>query len=292
MLSPTLLSAQQWLDGRKQRGEIRPATYDNYWLALRKFAEVVGDKKPKNLNQRDAERYVASLSHLSPGTAILNLAAVRGWCDHLVVRGVLPRNPFVGVRGPRRPEPCSRAFTQTQVAALIGACQTSRERLIIELGVQLGLRASEIASLQVGDIDMIGRLLVVRHGKGGKRAVLGLTEAAETAIVRYLADYPIKAGPLFRSERRPWDGLTRQWVSGIFRRIAYEAKVKDHGWDGNSLHALRHTMATDVYERTKDLYMVKGALRHSRLSTVEHYARNPSLEAVRQGMEGRCYRSS
>lgn len=285
-------ASTRWIRDRRNRGEISKCTVEGYSTALRRFAGVAGAKPVNQINRRDVERLLVHMQRegLSAGTITLNLAVVRSWGDHLVERGTLKSNPARGVRGPKRPTGCPRPYNAEQMAALFAACQTSRDRLIIELAAQLGLRASEIAGLEVGDIDFVGRFLVVRHGKGSKRAVLPLTVAALDALREYLGEVGMVAGPLIRSERFAWAPIGRNWVSSIFRRVAYEAGVKVRSRDGVNLHAVRHTFATDVYERTKDAYLLRDGLRHAQLSTGEQYTKGPAIEALRAGIEGRHYR--
>lgn len=290
-MTPIERAGTRWVRERRNRGEISKCTVEGYSTVIRRFAGVTGPKPVKDITRRDIERFLAHMQrqHLAPGTVCLNLAVLRSWGEHLVDRGTLKTNPARGVRGPKRPSGCPRPYNTEQMQALFAACQSSRDRLIIELAAQLGLRASEICGLEVGDIDFVGELLLIRHGKGSKEAVMPLTVDAVSAIRDYLAEVGTVGGPLIRSET---SGLAigRNWVSCIFRRVAYEAGVKVRARDGVNLHAVRHTFATDVYARTRDPYLLRDGLRHADISTGERYAKGPAMDELRQGIEGRHYR--
>lgn len=290
-VTPLERAATRWVRERRARREISQCTATNYLVALRGFALIVGPRPVTAVTQRDVERYVASQNHLGASTINVRLAAVRSFCEHLVRDGKLNSNPARNVRGPRRPRPCPRSLTDEQMGLLFAACQDSRDRMVISLAVQLGLRCGEIADLETGDVDLIGKTVIVQHGKGGKRAVLPLTGEAEAAIRAYIDAVGLSAGPLVRSLQNPQVPLSRQWVSQIFRRVAYEAGVKVRGRDGVDLHSMRHTFATGVYRQTRDAYVLRDALRHSTLATSEVYTRGPSFDELRHALEGRCYRN-
>jgi integrase len=129
---------------------------------------------------------------------------------------------------------------------VLEVCADSRERLIVTLGLQLGLRRMEIAALELGDISLRENTLIVRHGKGGHARLLPLTVAARDAVVAYLAEYRISAGPLIRQLRYPERGIGANYVSRMASRLAFEAGVKVAPGDGVSSHSWRHTAASDV----------------------------------------------
>jgi integrase len=171
----------------------------------------------------------------------------------LVNTGALARDPSAAVKAPRVPKAVHRALLEVRA--------DSRERLVVTLGLQLGLRRSEIAMLELGDISLRENTLIVRHGKGGHQRLLPLTVTARDAVVAYLAEYPITAGPLIRQVRCPARPICANYVSRLASRLALEAGVKTAPGDGVSSHSWRHTCASDIYEKTRDVLASAGCSR-------------------------------
>src|SRR5690606_15907415 len=85
-------------------------------------------------------------------------------------------------------------------------------------------------------------------------------------------------------------GVSPRWIGDQFARIAYDAGVKHAPFDGVSAHVMRHTAASDVYERTGDVKLVQDLLGHRSLATTEVYTRGLGIERIREAIEGRDYR--
>jgi integrase len=256
-----------------------------------KFCDAVGDVAPAGLALGDVERYLTVRAHLAPGTRRSEFSDMRGFLRWLVNSGALTRDPSAGIRAPRVPQSVHRALSEERAEALLECCDGTQERLIVTLGLQLGLRRAEIVGLELGDIDLGRRpTLLVCHGKGGHQRLLPLTAAARDALVAYLAEYRITAGPLIRQVRYPERGIGANYVSRMVTRLAYQAGIKVASGDGVSSHALRHTMASDVYLKTRDVMAVSVALGHHCHAPTRVYVRGLDTERLREAMEGRSYR--
>lgn len=154
----------------------------------------------------------------------------------------------------------------------------------------MGLRACEVARLSVGDYDRRTRSILVR-GKGGHERILPVITEVAAALDSYLAETGCKAGPLIRSEIRPWAGVEARTLSSYMRRWMYEAGIKQRAYDGKSGHALRRTAASDTLDVCGDITIVQEMLGHSDMRvTMRHYLRRKNLEQLRAAMEGRDYR--
>jgi integrase len=255
------------------------------------FCDAVGDVAPAGLGLVDFHRYLAMRAHLAPGTRRREFSDVRGFPRWLVNTGALVRDPSAGVKAPRVPKAVHRALPGDEARAVLEVCADSRERLIVTLGLQLGSRRSEIAGLELGDISLHENTLIVRHGKGGHQRLLPLTVAAPDAVVAYLAEYRISAGPLIRQVRYPARPIGANYVSRMASRLAFEAGVKVAAGDGVSSHSWRHTCASDIYTKTRDVLAVRDVLGHDSLTSTQVYVKGLDTERLREAMEGRTYRT-
>jgi len=154
-----------------------------------------------------------------------------------------------------------------------------RNRVMMQLMFNTGLRLSEAINLKWDDIDFLSETLTVRQGKGAKDRTLyvkdnnwrnqddkqDLLEWKEriTKELGYLPDHVFCT----TSKHAPGKQLLPRYVQDVIGRLSKRAGIKKRV----SPHTLRHTFATDLYRRTKDIVTVKNALGHSDLSTTMIY---------------------
>lgn len=242
-----------------------------------------------SLGSVDVERWLSSM-RVCARTKRNRLSQVRtlyGWARR---RGYVAHDPTEGVPQPRVSRSVPRALPAASVARLLAAAPTSRDRLIVSLMVQEGLRCCEVANLRVADVDReTGELLAT--GKGGHQRMLPLTASTARCLDAYLAESPAPGfGFVVRKYREPLEGLKPNWISRVIRYALEEAGVKSLPGDGVTAHVLRHTAASDVYERCGDLQVVQEMLGHSSLVTTQIYLRRASASKLRRAMNGRDYR--
>ena len=131
---------------------------------------------------------------------------------------------------------------------------TARERAIILLGADGGLRLAEMQSLKWSGVDTEENKLSF-VGKGSKDAEVTATDR----LIAALAAMPREGKLVF--------GIRRSRIQQLFTKRCQDVKVKPRG-----VHNLRHTAGTRLYELTRDLLIVKRHLRHSSTVTSELYA--------------------
>jgi site-specific recombinase XerD len=166
-------------------------------------------------------------------------------------------------------------LTEVEYQRLLRACSHKpRDAALIEVFLQTGMRLSELARLQLHDIDIPKRITpdpdnmgsVRVRRKGGKVELIPLNHKACKAIAAYLAIRPDIPGgtPLFVSQfKRP---LSTRAIQERVTKYLTEA-----GIEGASVHTLRHTMATHHVARGTDLKTVQETLGHADLKTTSIY---------------------
>jgi integrase/recombinase XerD len=163
-----------------------------------------------------------------------------------------------------------------EVGRLLDALPGQRDRLLLGLTYACGLRVSEVVRLKVEDIDGPRRLLHLRHTKGSKDRLVPLSQR----LLHQLRDY-------WRSHRpRPWlfpgahgdsplSIAAAQKVCGRAVRAAGLTKRV-------SMHTLRHSYATHLFEAGVDLLTVQKLLGHRHFSTTARYIRLSSRHVQQQ----------
>ncbi|MEW6775310.1 MAG: tyrosine recombinase XerC [Bdellovibrionota bacterium] len=224
-----------------------------------------------------AERHRAGVSNT---TAARELAALRTFFGWAVRRGFLKANPAALVATPRRPAHLPRFLTVEQAGTLLDAPEVAeegsspeRDAAILELFYASGLRLSELAALRLADVDLGGRLLRVRKGKGGKERVVPFAEGTAARLSEWLGlreSFSRKAAPgheeaFFLGPRGK--GLSTRQISRIVKRRAVLAGLPSD----TSPHALRHSFATHLLSSGADLRAIQELLGHASLSTTQLY---------------------
>lgn len=199
--------------------------------------------------------------------SFLRFAQLEGWISLPLAQAIPSVAGWNGRSLPRRPEP-------DEVRRLLGGCDRHsgdgrRDYAILVLLVRLGLRAAEVAGLQLGDIDWHAGELVVR-GKGQREEKLPLPDDAGGAIVDYLQHGRPRTveRAVFLRLHVPLRGLTPIGVTSVVYRACDRAGVTRV-----SAHPLRHFAATEMLRAGASLGEVGQALRQRSSSATAIYAK-------------------
>jgi site-specific recombinase XerD len=166
-----------------------------------------------------------------------------------------------------------RGLEPAAVRSLLASCDRRtllgrRDHAILLLLVRLGLRAGEVASIQLEDIDWRAGLLLVR-GKGSRQDELPLPVDVGEAIVSYLRRRPrCECRALFLRVTAPHQGLNRSTVGWVVRAACDRTGLPRVG-----AHRLRHTAATEMLRAGASLAEIGQVLRHREQKTTAIYAK-------------------
>jgi len=178
---------------------------------------TVSTLRPSDLDRAALRAFLASLyeRRLSRASAARKLAAARAFLRYLRREGLLERDPGALVATPKREIRMPTHLSEAEMAALVTAPPDDplgrRDRAILELFYAAGLRLSELASLDLDDVNLGARIVRV-WGKGGKPRLVPFGASAAQAVRAYLADREalVRAGraaaagaPPAGSRRRP-----------------------------------------------------------------------------------------
>ena len=258
-----------------------PATvraYGRDLLELGAWATQRG-RVPGGLVYRDLRGYAAELSArgLAKSSISRKLAAVRSFHANLVAEGAASQNAADLLPTPKAEQRLPRVLAADDVAALLERIPARgplevRDRALFELAYSCGLRAEEIVSVDLGDLDFDSETLRVT-GKGRKTRVVPVGEPAQRTLRRYLETARHALEPraderaLFVSRRG-----RRLSPSDVRRRL--EKWVREAAVAGRvSPHTLRHSFATHLLEGGADLRSIQDLLGHSSISTTQIYTR-------------------
>lgn len=143
-----------------------------------------------------------------------------------------------------------------------------RNKLLIKLIIYTGVRVSEALGVKMGDISRENNLFIIRiRGKGNKyRLVMLECELIEDLLKHVVINYASKDALLFVNKNGK--ALSQAYVSRMVERILFKAGLRKKK---NGAHLLRHSFATLLYKKEKDLLLVQEALGHASLNTSRIY---------------------
>lgn len=279
----TLEAAESWVDARRQRGEIGRKSAENYLYRLGLLAAVVPNLA--DLDRAGFDRWQRSVGERTPASRRAYLSTVHRFCLWLVAEGHIPVDPSAHAARVREPRRVPRALSAAAVRQLFAAATDSRDRAAISLMVEMGLRCCEVANLQLDDWDRSAATMFVR-GKNDSDRVLPVPAPVALALKVHLNEQGWSAGPLLRHRGR---GMAANGWSRHMTALFRAAGLKNGPYDGRSAHALRHTAASDVLDRCKNVRTVQAMLGHASIATTQIYLRRANLDQLREAMSGRDY---
>jgi integrase/recombinase XerC len=206
----------------------------------------------------------------------LQFSAFRTFYQFLAARKGLRSNSVREVQLPKLEKKLPLVLTRQQVEELLAAparvaknraapvWMPLRDVAIMELFYSSGLRLSELAALDVADVDLYTESVRV-FGKGRKERVCPVGLPALEAISRYRAAANVHSGPLFISKSRRRMSTRSIWL--VLKRYLRHTSIPI----SISPHKLRHSFATHMLDRGADLRSVQALLGHASLSTTQIY---------------------
>jgi integrase/recombinase XerC len=267
-------------------------TIRNYEADLRQFhgyfARAGEPPPPADFEQLMFREWLADLfaQDLSKATIRRKLSAVRGLFDHLVREGVVATNRAKLLATPKLPKKLPEVPTEEQTNTLLDAVASQklerpfpkRDLALLEMLYGCGLRISELAALNVEDLDWSEGWARVR-GKRKKERQVPVPGKAMAALRAYLDDRLAIAG---RNERALFVNhrgarLSARGARGIVKLYA----IALAGDSGMHPHSLRHAYATHLLQAGADLRAIQELLGHASLSTTQKYTQLTLLDLMK-----------
>ncbi len=278
------VSFSEWIDrfgGYLRMRNYSPRTIEKYIQTLRRFARYVwvrenldpdgtgfddtllddalldADVNVSTALVTDFFSYLAERRDYRPRTLHRMISTLSSFYRYLYVQGAVAADPMIGVERPRIKNQELKYLKHSQVIRLINTIENERDRLIVRLIYATGVRVSELCSINIEDIDFEEHTIRVR-GKGDKIRTVFIDDETLDEVGRFIGNKI--AGPLFPGQQGKH--LSPRTVQHIFRQYAPP---------GITPHKIRHSYASELYRRSKNLRVVQENLGHSSIKTTEIY---------------------
>lgn len=261
----------QFIQDLKAKGRAG-ATAIAYGKDLEQFIQFLHEQKPalraSEIVSEDIEKFKSKLiaTNYTDKSVYRKINSIKSFFRFLRSSGVIEDNPAGRITHPKYLLSEPRILTKLEYRALRDACKIDKRiSTIVEILLQTGMRISELASLEMSDLDEQNQSLHIRALESHPPRIVPLNNAALTAINQYLEIRPkTKQKTLFVTKTcRPF--LVRNIRTAIDRYFRLsgisDAKVND----------LRHTFIVEQLAAGTPLVYVSQLVGHKRLTTTEKY---------------------
>ena len=245
---------------RAARG-LSPNTIRFYTEKLTYLNNRIDDQSLLYLTRVDIQQILMSLP-CNPGGKQAYLRAFRAFYSWAEDTELIPKNPCSKVKI-KVPKPIRHAVNLTDLPKLLATCESVRDRLILSMLADTGLRLSELASVGTGDVAVHANTIIL-WGKGAKQRIVRYGPHTASLLTEYLGELPVPGATLF--------GLKPRGISILLYRLGKATGIKCNA------HSFRRTFATESVRNGMNLFYVQSLLGHSSLTMTRIYAEQVNSE--------------
>ena len=259
-----------------------PLTTKNYAIDLKQFFnflnQEVYDSRLSEISYQHVRSFIASLIDKKKSTVSVNrkISCLKSFFKYALKNNLISNNPMQKIQGPKTPKRLPVFIDENQIDKIFNQLKFDsgfegiRNKLLIDVLYQTGLRRAELINLKETDLDLISLQLKVL-GKRNKERIIPFSIHLKRSIQEYLnakQENNLINSFLFVNLKNIQ--LSPQALTKIVSEILSEVTTNKK----KSPHILRHTFATHLLNRGADINAVKELLGHANLSATQIYTHN------------------
>ncbi len=201
--------------------------------------------------------FVSSMQTYKPKTFHRIISTLSSFYRFLFTQGAVTSNPLTGIDRPRIKQQDVKYLKHNQVLRLLDSIEDPRDKLIVRTIYATGVRVSELCSMNIEDIDFDEHTIRIR-GKGDKIRTVFVDDDTLADILKLIGNRIV--GPVFLGQQGK--NISSRAIQHIF---------KNYAPSGITPHKIRHSYASELYKRSKNLRVVQENLGHTSIKTTEIY---------------------
>jgi integrase/recombinase XerC/integrase/recombinase XerD len=274
----------EWLKSYRNYLRMRnysPRTIDSYEQVIRHFAYYVWLRRHTDVTKlviywKDFENarmdtgvevtpvittdflsFVSSMRTYKPKTFHRIISTLSSFYRFLYTQGAVTANPLTGIDRPRIKQQEVKYLKHNQVLRLLDSIEDPRDKLIVRTIYATGVRVSELCNMNIEDIDFDEHTIRI-SGKGDKIRTVFIDDDTRADILKFIGNRIV--GPVFVGQQGK--NISSRAIQHIF---------KNYAPSGITPHKIRHSYASELYKRSKNLRVVQENLGHTSIKTTEIY---------------------
>lgn len=242
-------------------GGYSPNTIKAYRGHLERYLRYTGGKR----ELEDIQRYMLELIDTQKRSHSYCNQAINAIKLHLKLEGASANGLLIRIPRPKKEKKLPKVMSKEEVKKLFDHTENLKHKTAFMMAYSCGMRVSEVANIQVRDIDSDRMVIYIKQGKGRKDRIAPLSESMLVQLRLYYETYQPKEW-LFESQigNTPINVRTLQKV--------YQQRVEALGFHRHvSFHSLRHSFATHLLDSGVDIRYIQELLGHASSKTTEIY---------------------
>ena len=240
-----------------------------YLIVLTDFFRTVC-KKPEKVTANDIRVYLYQYQKehgISNRTLDCKRTIICSYFNWMASEEYIIRNPAINMHPIKYERKHKRAMSQLDLERVRLACETKREKAIVEVLYSTGCRVTELERLNISDVNFETKEVML-FGKGSKHRTSYLNAKAEVALKDYLNIRTDDNPALFVYDRKPYGRLKKSGIEFLIRKMMKRTSgITTHV----TPHIFRHTTATTALDRGMSIVDVSKLLGHTRIETTMEY---------------------
>ena len=201
--------------------------------------------------------FVSTTQTYKPKTFHRIISTLSSFYRFLYTQGAVTTNPLTGIDRPRIKQQEVKYLKHNQVLRLLDSIDDLRDKLIVRTIYATGVRVSELCNMNIEDIDFDEHTIRIR-GKGDKIRTVFVDDDTLADILKFIGTRIV--GPVFVGQQGK--NISSRAIQHIF---------KNYAPSGITPHKIRHSYASELYKRSKNLRVVQENLGHTSIKTTEIY---------------------
>lgn len=254
----------------KQINGIKTSTLEIYNNCLKDFFAYV-NKPIQNIATDDIRKYLYYLENvkkISKRTLDQRRLIINSFFEWSTNEEYIPINPCKKITRIKFEEKSRVPLTDIEMEKIRYACKNLRDKTLLEFLYSTGCRVQEVVNLNINDLDLKKKEVVV-FGKGSQYRTVYLNARVLVLLEKYLSSRYDDNPALFVSLRKPHQRIKKGCIEKIIKTIGMDSEI------GRNIfpHLIRHTTATNALNRGMDVTEVKEMLGHKKIETTMIYAK-------------------
>ncbi|ADV68800.1 tyrosine-type recombinase/integrase [Deinococcus maricopensis] len=252
--------------GDREYQGLSPETLRYYRQCWERFKQYSGEEP--TVDRMTLQQYLISLQATHTPSSIATrwrgLKIFLKWC---YVEEYSEFDPS-RLKNPRAPFKKKQPLSEIEVLKLLNACRNFRDKAIVALLFDTGIRSKELCNLTVGDVDLVNRCVYVRNGKGGRDRIVPFSPSALRDLRKWAQQRNVESPWFFHVVKGEVGGaLNRRWLHGLLMSAGKRAGLGEIVGP----HKLRHSYARSYIASNGNPMALQETLGHSSIIVTQRY---------------------